>query len=274
MPTFPTYNQPMSDAFRLQFQGLRPAAPIDGLVDWNGYRLPAAGRTFRGDELRGIATANGRPLSSALLHKWRLWRFLPAPTPGGPTGKGRGKGQTWPEGAGWRTAWMARWLTDSLTYDALRLALWPWTRALEEERLDEVVASVRAFIAQDRAYHDRLAEVPSIGTDPGAAAYAALMAGDTDPVVLDATLGDIKVGPRDPRYQDIHGRIGQLSFDALEQDLAQVDPTSARSFMAAFRASLAPRERTMTTIFWDSPLALARIVVRELFFWVGGDPSP
>jgi len=33
---------------------------------------------------------------------------------------------------------------------------------------------------------------------------------------------------------------------------------------SGFRASLAERERDLTTIFWDSPLGLARIVVREL----------
>ena len=30
----------------------------------------------------------------------------------------------------------------------------------------------------------------------------------------------------------------------------------------------------VTMIFWDSPLALARIVVRELFYWIGDEPSP
>jgi hypothetical protein len=280
MAAFHAYNQLVSDAFRLQFKGPRPAAPIDALVDWNGYRLPAPGRTFRADELRAIATANGRPLSAALLHKWRLWRFLPGPTAGGPTGKGRGKGQTWPEGAGWRTAWVARWLTDSLTYDAIRLALWPWTRTLERDRIDEVVRSLKAFVAQDRDYHDRLSAVPSIQANPGAVAYAALMSGDTDPAILDATVAGLKdsrtglgLPPRDPRYRDIRGRIGQLSFDALEEDLARVDPVTARSYIAAFRESLAAHEQVLTAMFWDSPLSLARIVVRELFFWIGDDPD-
>jgi hypothetical protein len=144
------------------YVGARPPLPPD-FIEQDGYRLPLA-EARRQRDLLGVAAANGRWLTADLLHKWRLWRFVPAPVPGGPTGHGPGKGETWPPDAGWRVAYISRWLTDRFTYDVIRVALWPYTPELNTQRIDAVLASLRATVRRDNIFHHAVLD---IGKDAG-----------------------------------------------------------------------------------------------------------
>lgn len=115
-------------------------------------RPPKDGYTWR--ELQAVAGANGWPLSHDLLRKWRLWRFVRAPVADGRSGRGPGKRQTWSPVTARKVAWIARWLTDTMTYDVLRLAMWPWTPELERNRPLQVISSVKAFLRQDEQHED------------------------------------------------------------------------------------------------------------------------
>lgn len=231
---------------------------------WNGYVLPEHGRTFRRDELIDLAAANGQQLSPALLHKWRQWRMLPGPTPGGATGKGRGKGQTWPEGAGWRVAWISRWLSDSLTYDALRFALWPWTPELERDRPGQLIASLARFLVQDRQYHEVMWETLPDHVREELDPYLWLMDGDARPEIVRAALKGAGIGPTHPGAEPHARFVAHLSFDALSGTAARVTEAALRDFITAFRSGFSEPEK-LITIFWDSPLGLSRIVIRELY---------
>ena len=138
----------------LHYRGPRPAAVPPWAVEWRGYRLPR-GRAFRRAALVEVAGANGYRLSHDMLHRWRVWDFLPPPIAGGPTGHGPGKGQTWSREAGVCVAWLARWQTDALTYDVLRLALWPFRAQLATTKPGDVQRSLVAFLRQDRDFHSR-----------------------------------------------------------------------------------------------------------------------
>lgn len=252
----------MPDHLALRFRGQRPAAMPAGLAVWNGYALPAPGRTFRRDELLTIAAANGHRLSPDLLHKWRNWRLIPAPAAGGPTGKGRGKGQTWPEGAGWRVAWISRWLTDALTYDAIRLAIWPWTRELELDRPEQLAESIGRFLVHDRDFHDITWAAQSPATQEELDPYFSLIGGDHRPGPVAGSLDIAGVMHSDPAFAEHKALFGRLSFDELLSTASTTDTEELVAFITAFRSQLP--EATLTSIFWDSPLGLARIVVREL----------
>jgi len=235
----------------------RKAARIPiGSVAWNGYVLPHRGRTYHRDELIEIAQANGYGLSSELLKKWRLWRFLPGPTPGGATGKGRGKGQTWPEGAGWRVAWIAHWLTATLTYDVLRLAIWPWTPELERDRADKLARSAQRFLAQDRAYHDSVLESMDEARRDRFDPYVALIYDGDVTHELIAAMSASDVGNE--------AFLHRLNFKAMSASMGALTPSTLSNYAVAFRTSLADRHGDLVALFWDSPLTLSRIVVREL----------
>lgn len=254
----------MADRLVPRIHGPRPASRPQGLVDWNGYVFPSATGPFRRDELIAIATANGRAISPDLLHKWRYWRLIPGPTPGGPTDKGRGKGQMWPIGAAWRVAWISRWLADSLTYDILRLAIWPWTRELDHDRVDMVRDSMAGFLVTDRAYHDVVWEaLPSADAD-AMDPYFLLVGGDPRGVNVDGSLDIAGIATNDPRRGTQAEFFRLLSFDELEATVRDVHPDELRTFIEVFRGNLADREQLMTQIFWSSPLGLARILLREL----------
>lgn len=232
-----------------------------GLVAWNGYAMPTTVRTHRREDLVAIAAANGLHLSPDLLHKWRYWRLVPGPTPGGSTGKGRGKGQTWPHGAAWRVAWVSRWLTDSLTYDVLRLAIWPWTSELERNRIEMVRGSIGAFLAQDQDFHARtwekgLSEAEQDELDP----YLNLMDGDHRSGLVSATLSRAGITPDHPRLRRHEALVRRLSFDELLETAQGVMDEELSAFISRVRTS----DADLRPLFWDSPLTLARILVREL----------
>ena len=249
----------MKDAFAVRSPS-RPAAVPDGCVAWNGYILPQRGRTFRRQELIEIALANGYRLTPELLKKWRLWRLLPGPTAGGATGRGRGKGQTWPEGAGWRVAWIGRWHTATLTYEVLRLALWPWTPEIERDQADQLARSVARFLAQDRIYHDAVLEVMDEPLRDQFDPYMALIYdGEVTPELTAA------IGASEGANQSF---LRRLNFDAMSAALDDVAPSVLSAYIAAFRSSLADRHAELIRLFWDSPLTLSRVVVRELYRFV------
>ncbi len=82
-----------------------PKVP-DDFADWKGMRMPRA-RAFSWRDLVRVAAVNGFDLSHALVHKWRVWRFLPPPTAGGAVGRGPGKGEVWSKEAGRLVAWIS-----------------------------------------------------------------------------------------------------------------------------------------------------------------------
>jgi hypothetical protein len=254
------------DRLALQFTGRRHNAspPPPGLRHWNGYSLPDTVRTHHREALISIAGANGLSLSPALLHKWAYWRLIPTPTPGGPTGKGRGKGQRWTHTAAWRVAWISRWLSGTLTYDGLRLAIWPWTPSLEQERAPMIINSVRRFLIQDRDFHDRaLAEIETevLGElDP----YIGLMEGDHRDAVVARALDIAGVGAANPSRAQHEVFFRHLGFTDLTATAASLVESDIAEFITAWRASTADQIDRVTTIFWTSPIGLARILIREL----------
>jgi hypothetical protein len=229
-------------------------------IAWNGYVLPRRGRVFKRADLIELAGANGFQLSVALLHKWRAWRLLPAPAPGGPTGVGRGKGQTWPEGAGWRTAWIARWHADTLSYDVLRLALWPWTPELERDRAADLLAAIPTFVRQDEDFHDRLeatlSETDLEAVDP----YVTLMREGQSGLAAEV-LRRAGVKHGSDAMQKQQPFVAQLSFGVLKE--MPLDERDLVGFIRSLRTGLAQRQLTLIELFWNGPLSLARIVVRE-----------
>ena len=260
----------MPDVFRLRTQTARVPIVPSWTKRWNGYALPEPGRTFHRDQLIELAAANGFTLTHHLLHKWRVWRFIPGPTPGGATGKGPGKGQTWPIGAGWRVAWLARWLADSLTYDALRLCLWPWTRELEADRSDDLVASVRRFLAQDRGYHDRVIERLQEGHDnelEKAIDYVALMFGDASTPTVDHAMESAGIRPGAERHATLEPFVRHLGFEPMGRRFASLTEPDILVFGARLRGNH-QLERALIDIFWSSPLALGRVLVRELYWYL------
>lgn len=253
----------MPDRLALPFHGPRARPLPQGLVAWNGYALPSGEHPFKRAELLAIAAANGRSISAALLHKWRYWRLIPGPIAGGPTEKGRGKGQTWPIGAAWRVAWISRWLADTLTYDAIRLAIWPWTRELDEERIEMVRDSLSGFLAADVDFHDVVWEAlpteAQVELDP----YFSLITGGDRAAIVRGAL-DI-AGVADGVDRERHGALFRhLNFDELLETANTTTADELKAFIGSFRSSLADRESVLTTIFWNSPIGLARILIREL----------
>jgi len=250
----------MPDLFRLRYPSGRPGAIPTGCLEWNGYVVPEHGRVFRRDELLELAAANGHRVTADLLHKWRVWRFVPGPTAGGATGKGRGKGQTWSFEAGVRVAWLSRWLAASLTYDALRLALWRRARELDD-RLDDVMESAARFLEQDQEYHDRVLELPDLDDELVNAYLDVVYDGRVTQEGRRILLADAGVEPDDPGMAEARKFLPHLNFDGMQKAWAEVPDGVLRDYVASLRAIPDPR---LAAAFWDSPLGLARIVVREL----------
>jgi hypothetical protein len=251
------------DRLALRIHRPRSVQRPPGVVAWNGYALPSSTRPFKRSELLAIAAANGRPISPALLHKWRYWRLIPGPIAGGPTDTGRGKGQTWPIGAAWRVAWISRWLADTLTYDGIRLAIWPWTRELDDERIEMVRDSLSSFLAADRVFHDVVwEELPTEAQDE-LDPYFSLISGDERSEIVRGALDIAGVAHEVDRER--HAALfRRLSFDELEQTANETTPDELRAFIGSFRSGLGDREPIITTIFWNSPIGLVRILIREL----------
>lgn len=255
----------MPDRLAVTFRSSRPGLVPARCVEFNDYVLPVPGRTFRRDELLEVARANGHDLSADMLLKWRQWRLIPGPTAGGPTGKGRGKGQVWPEGAGWRVAWLSRWLANSLTYDVLRVALWPWTLELEDDaHVDQLIDSVARVLVQDRDYHDRRLTAMSLKEQAELDPYVALMYGDPSPRSARAVLRDAGLDSGAENYGRRLSLVMQLGFEPMQAAFERSTPSDVRAFSKRLRAK-EDREKRLTDIFWASPIALARMLLREFY---------
>jgi hypothetical protein len=257
----------MDDFLKPGYQGPRPSAVRPGFIDWSGYRLPRAA-TFEWRDLVEVAHANGLRLSHDSLKKWRVWRFLPGPTAGGATTVGRGKGETWPRGAGWRTAWISRWQADSLSYDALRLAIWLWTPAFEQSRADDMRRSAITFLKQDERFHARIYDEfgEELLANPEISAYqAVVMAGDSGRGERRALLRWAGLAEDDPRFERNLPFLERLNLDEMQVRLDSVTTNELRSFIATFRAATAHQHELTVQEFWGNPTGLARIVIRELY---------
>src|SRR4029077_1528378 len=145
----------MPDLVGLTVRRRRSDVVPPGFDDWDDYRVPLPAADFSWEDLVAIGAANGLVFGHELVLKWRQWRFLPAPRPGGSTGRGPGRSQRWSYEAAIRTAWLSRWQYDTLTYDVLRLAMWPFTPEIERDRPAEVRKSIAAFLGQDEDFHAR-----------------------------------------------------------------------------------------------------------------------
>jgi hypothetical protein len=223
-----------------------------------------------------VAWANGFRLTPDLLHKWRVWRFLPGPQPGGPTGKGRGKGEVWPVGAMWRVAWMSRWRGHTLSYDALRLAIWPWTRAFESERVADLRASVERFLRQDEKIH-RLAYGILSGVDE-VNTIEQYQEGDENRIYIDLLLYGVtdrrslaklvKSVLPNASAADVRRELpflAKVEFSPMQESLSEVSGELLTQFISAFRTHRIEMERIQGGDFWNNPLDLARLVIRELY---------
>lgn len=256
----------MADAFRLQVRGRKPVLYGANYFERDSYRFSRA-QSFRWDDLVEIARVNGFTLTRPLLHKWRVWRFLPAPVAGGRTGHGRGKGQTWPIGAGWRVAWISHWLASTLTYDALRIAIWPWTPAFDSERIDDVSASLVKFLRQDEAFQRAVVDHTNLDAHPEMRAYSDVVFSDDDaPLSIRRELLEASGAPdiNSPPFIDNIVFMKWLNFPDMHRMAEMVTPEVLREFIAQFRIGSAEREQLYVGIFWESPLGLARTIVREL----------
>jgi hypothetical protein len=255
------------------------------MVEQGPYRfLP--GETFHRDDLIAVAAANGYRLSPEMLSKLRVWRLLPGPTAGGKTGKGPGKGQRWPAEAARRVAWIARWRGLGLSFDTLRLALWPWTPELDGKPLADVLSSLRRFVAEDERLHQkgyglprdreeyRIPERYPDGSDNRA--YIELVNyGDTD---TDRTRRAIRGSDPDLSGREIESLIpfvGTLSIPALHSAFTNITVETLRHFIPTFRQKSPDDRDFLTLAFLHNPLDLVRLIVRQLYrFSIGGADVP
>jgi hypothetical protein len=256
---------------------LSPKSWPKGLIDWNGYLLPPRGRTYRWDELIEIALANGYRLTPAMLHKWRVWRFIPGPKPGGFTGKGPGKGQQWPHESAYRVAWISRWISAGLTYDVLRLALWWSTPDLDgDRRIGEVQASLQRCLEQDRKWHSVQLNFDDLTADAKEESLDRMPEGTesriyTDVVVMGESRDDerraaVKGSLPNSPPSEVESQLPffeRMNFDDMEETMATISTDLLRESIAAFRASTTSRCDELISLFWGSPLDLARVITRE-----------
>ena len=258
----------MTDYFAPSVLGPRPALPA-GFEDWNGYRVPLApAYEWRG--LVDLAHANGFRLTAELLHKWRVWRLLPGPTAGGRRGAGRGKRQTWSPEALERVAWMSRWLAAGLTYDAVRLALWPRTPELELQRPADVSASVARFLLQDEKRHDSLLSPGGPWQkDAALTAYEeAIVIGEPGSQSVARLLTSTGLKEGDPNFSYYREFFRHLTLDKMQTHLSALPAEALQRFITEFRISTAADRETYEEIYWSNALGLTRIVVRRLYRFV------
>jgi len=234
------------------------------------YRFPTPDRMlggFTGDELLRVAAANGWQVKrSALADIRRRWRFIDGPRAGGSTGKGRGKGQTWPASAAWRVAWLAYWRHQGLTIDALRLAMWIWTSALERERPEDLLTSAAAFLRQD----DRFS-LAVIARQSGAEAEMlevyrqVVLVGDNEQA--DQLFDALPIPNEHPHREHARAFLHRLNVPDMQ------DSISGRSALPLALLPLVVNgvrrwppdvQAILLTEFWTNPLALARLMVMEI----------
>ncbi len=236
----------------------------NGFYDWNGFRLPL-GREFDWRGLVEVAWANGFLLSHELLLKWRNWRFLPTPVPGGRTATRAGKGETWSYQCAQRVAWIGTWLLQSLTYDVLRLAMWPWTPELGRERAKDLRRSLRRFIDQDRDFTDKkLLKEPALEEDEIADAYEdVVVTGGGSQAARQKLLIDAGMETTHPRFSATLELLEHLNFGELIATSDEVTDSELAEFMASMRPQMVLSHQLDDSL-WFEPLGVARIVVREL----------
>ncbi len=256
----------MSNRWGLSVPNAGSGTTPDGFYEWKGYRLPFAVDAFTWEQLVAIAAANGLVVGHALILKWCKWRFLPRPQAGGSTGRGPGKGQLWSHEAGLRAAWLSRWQRGTLSYDALRLAMWPSTPALEAERPREVLVSVRAFFRQDQDFHDRkLGDFGWLEDPLVDDYYAVVLAGESNHEQRVRLLIDAGLPRDDPDFERTAEFLKHLNFPTMRRVFDSIVEDDLRAFMAGFRTRFAGQADKLVDIFWSDPLHLARVVIRELF---------
>ncbi len=247
----------------------RPLPPLpDDFVEWKGMRVPRA-LEFRWQDLVRVAAINGLPLSQPLLHKWRDWRFLPPPRAGGPLARGPGKGQIWSKVAGRLVAWISYWRNRRLTYDTLRLAMWPWKHTFDRERLTDVLASLRRFVVWDEKFQSAvLHKAERSGTrNEELDAYASvLFAWDEPPIEehRDRLLRSTPLPREHPEYESTREFLTHLTFDELQKTTARLKTEDVAIFIQTFRQRMGPHQQRLSDELWEDPLRVARIVVRNL----------
>ncbi|MDA1004467.1 MAG: hypothetical protein O3B31_14170 [Chloroflexi bacterium] len=246
----------------------RPSLPnlAAGFQQSGEYRYAVA-TELRRDDLLEIARMNGFRLSRDLLKRWRRWRFLPGPTEGGPTGKGAGKGQTWSADAGHAVAWLSYWKAARISYDALRLALWPFAPEMDA-RLADVRASLQRFLRQDEQFQDEVMTNSLLSDSDRSlpAAYQSVLDGEGSRADRRQLLLDAGLSPDDPTFAPQLEFLTDLTFDKVTVTVTLVDEELLLRFITAFRKlqDTPVSRELMETAFLESPLGLARIVVREV----------
>ncbi len=252
----------------------RPLPPLpDDFVEWKGMRVPRA-LEFRWQDLVRVAATNGLPLSLPLLHKWRDWRFLPPPMAGGPVARGSGKGQIWSKAAGRLVAWISYWRNRRLTYDTLRLAMWPWKpTTFDRQRLRDVLASLRRFVVWDERFEDAVLQRAEAAGERDAEldSYAAVLFAADRPSKRERehVLEFSPLSPDHPGYATTVQFLERLTFEDMKGTIWALREDDLRAFIRAFREAMAPHDARLQNDLWEDPLRIARIVVRNAHrYWL------
>jgi hypothetical protein len=173
--------------------------------------------------------------------------------------------------------WVSRWLTDTLTYDALRIASLPWNLALERDRISDIRASLTRFVEQDKDYHGRALGV-DLDADDALAQLAAVKADSRHPVLNDyidvVLIGDSTASSRRRLMKSAGGSgrdefrtlvptLEDVNFVEFAEAVERVHDDQLRTFMVLFRRTLAS-DRRIVEAHLERPLDLARLLTREL----------
>lgn len=226
------------------------------------YAWPIA-EAYKSAQLVEVAQRNGYRLTPALLRKWTQWRLIPGPAAGGSTGQGRGKGETWSRSAARRVAWIAYWKAAGLTYDVLRVALWPSTPTLDD-RLGDVARSLKAFAVADQDRHD-LGTLDDVD-DEDLDLYMAWSDGRaTDEQIRELVS---RAGARGPQELDHHTSFLRAATpDEILETARLASTLDLTKFIGRFRIAAGQYQEYVNEAFLAYPLGLVRIIVRELHRW-------
>src|SRR5690606_14283434 len=142
--------------------------------------------------------------------------------------------------------------------------LWPWTRALEQDRSRELLSSIARFVEWDERFTGRVLDA-SEGVLHDA--YESVVyVGTSTRAERKQLLEDARSEPGTEAFNEDLEFLRGLNFDRLRETSAALGPADLQNFIEAFRAANADpkREAVAAIAFRESPLGLARVLVREL----------
>jgi hypothetical protein len=159
--------------------------------------------------------------------------------------------------------WLARWKASGLSYDVLRLALWPGAPALDV-RLMEIVESLSRFAVADQDRHD-LGTLDDVD-DTDRELYLHWSDGWAEGDQIRELVS--RAGVDDPEQQ-----VQQIAFlqtatpESILRTASEAASLDLAAFIYRFRVAAGQYQEPMNETFLTYPLGLVRIVVRELHRW-------